>query len=52
MYISSITAIVMPCGIPGVLTFNIYCIFVDEIIHVCPEDGFLEAETCSHPRVS
>jgi hypothetical protein len=34
------------------LTFHMYQILIDEIIHGWPEDGFLEAETCSHPRVS
>jgi hypothetical protein len=32
--------------------FHMYWIMISEIIHGRPEDDFLEAETCSHPRVS
>jgi hypothetical protein len=52
MYISSITAIVNPCGIRCALTFRMYWLLIDEIIHGWPGDVFLEAETCSQVTVS
>jgi hypothetical protein len=33
------------------LTFHMYYILVGLIINGWPEDGFLEAETCSQPQI-
>jgi hypothetical protein len=52
MYILFITEILKPCAVRCVLTFHIYWILIDGTVHGLPEDGFLEAETCSHPRIS
>jgi hypothetical protein len=52
IFIFSITDIVKLCAVRCVITFNIYWILIDGKTHGSPEDGFLEAEKCSHPKIS